>query len=381
MRTGASRGWSAVLAVQFVTTAAPMAVLPFLFIHLQSLTASGTQDVAFWTAVAAAAPACAAVVATPLWGRLAARRSLAGLLALSCLLSAASYGLQAWARTPELFASARLLQGAAGSGIIPLLAVERMRRTVGRGYVNLQQAFAAGCLAGPLLGGLASDYAALPILLGSAAALCIPLSLACAILLQGTVSRNAAITAEQVTSRPSKKDAVVILAASIGTAGAFGFAPFFAAWAIERIGSGISTATIGAIHAAGWLAAIAILPVWGRAIERLPSAASLQLSLMGMAVTLGLLALPGSVLGIVVLRILQGGTQAGLAPSLYALVGRSEQPEQSIAAARTALTLGQILGPAICGLALPWGGMNAALLAAALLPLIGLILLSTGYRS
>ena len=380
MRLLLDQRWTAILAVQFVTAMVPLSVLPFLFLHLQELTEGRVENAAFWTATAAAAPAIAAIIATPLWGRLAQGRSLASLMTATCLLSGASYALQGWAATPVVFCAARFLQGAAGSGIILLLAVERIRRGSGGGYVTLQQAFAAGCLIGPLLGGLAFEHDALLFLLLLAAASCVVLALISAIAFHRDPAEGLASGTAQVVRGTSRRNSVCILAATLGSGGAFGFAPFFAAWAMEHAGTGVTTTTIGAIHAAGWLAGMMVLPLWGRAIGGFSAVSSVRFSLAGSALTLGLLAIPGTILWIAALRILQGGIHAGLAPALYNAVSGAGHPERNIAAGRTALTLGQVLGPVVCGLALPWAGTNGVLLVAAALPLIGFLLLSAGYR-
>jgi MFS family permease len=75
------------------------------------------------------------------------------------------------------------------------------------------------------------------------------------------------------------------------------------------------------------------------------------------------------------LRVTQGVFYSGLTPALYAGVGRSGERRQELAVARTALTMGQILGPALCGAVLPFAGTDGALLIAAGLPAIGLLIL------
>ncbi|BDV36378.1 MFS transporter [Methylocystis iwaonis] len=371
---------ASLLVVQFVTAATPLAVVPFLSLQLDLLTRGRTAEASFWTAVAAAAPAATAVVATPLWGRFARGCGMSMLLFSTCALTAASYFTMAVADGAATFTIGRALQGAAGSGIILLLAIDCSSARATRGYVDLQQAFSAGCLVGPILGGWAFAHQRLSLLLCFAAVALLALAIACALLFrtarfhppQGREGENG--LSEPVFARRGR-NRVLIVAALFGTAGAFGFTPFFAEWAARRDAAHLDPSTAGMVHASAWLAAMIILPIWSRVIESVAATRSIAFSLVGTSAACAALSLSATPPWIIAFRVAHGAFHSGLNPALYAGVSRSNEHAGELASARTAVTLGQILGPALCGAVVPFTGIDGALALAAGLPAIGLLVL------
>lgn len=371
---------ASILALQFLTAAAPLAVVPFLSLYFERLTLGMTREASFWTAVAAAAPAATAVISTPLWGRFAQELPISLLLFLTCALTAASYVAMAGAEDAATFALGRALQGAAGSGIILLVAVDDLGARPQRGYIGLQQAFSAGCLAGPIIGGWAFDHQRLPALLSAVAAALLVLAVVCALLFR-TADSHLRRRGDGRTGRrdPAFADGdgnrSLIIAAALGTAGAFGFVPFFAEWATSRDTAGLTASAVGLLHASAWFAAIVVLPIWSRVIDGAAAARSIGLSLLGSATACAALSVSAATPWIFALRVAHGAFHSGLNPALYAGVCRSGERGRELASARTALTLGQVLGPALCGAVLPFAGADGALLTAAGLPVIGLLVL------
>lgn len=368
--------WWLLLSVQFMTVATPLAMLPFLSLHVQRLSGVGGKDVAIWTALIAAAPAIGAVLSTPIWARSAATYPLGRLLSLSCLVNAVSAVLQAHASSVEIFALGRSLQGLTGIGILLLLGVDNSLTSAGKGYSGLQQALAAGCIAGPLLGGLAFDHDAFPALLTGCALSLAVLSVFCGFFVRAA---NLVTAKGQYTGffiqLPSSGTRILILSAMLATAGAFGFMPFFASWAMERGGAVFTASLVGFIHAVSWMAAIAVLPLWGKGIDSGREIAAVRLSVAGSVAALLLLLTGSTVVWISLWRMAHGALNSGLSPSLFARLGRSKHRIVDLAAGRMAITLGQIIGPAICGLAVSAAGNDGALFAAALLTLLGATLL------
>ncbi|MCQ4189570.1 MFS transporter [Methylocystis suflitae] len=371
---------ASILAIQFLTAATPLAVVPFLSLHLQGLMRENASGATFWTAIAAAAPAVTAVILTPVWGRFAQERSISLLLSSTCAVTAASYWVMATTDDAAIFTLGRALQGAAGSGIILLLAVDHVGGRPEGEYIRLQQAFSAGCLVGPVIGGWAFDYQRLSVLLSAAGIVLIVLAIASssifriapAELRQNTQSQNESIGPTLAGIRPNRS---LVIAATLGTAGAFGFTPFFAEWARERDAASFTAGVLGALHAAAWLAAIVVLPIWSRIIDGAAAAPSIALSLLGSAAACAALSVSATAPWIFTLRVTHGVFYSGLTPALYAGVRRSSARNRELATARTALTLGQIVGPALCGAVLPFTGIDGVLLAAAGLPAIGMLVL------
>ncbi|MFK0206477.1 MFS transporter [Agrobacterium sp. NPDC090283] len=368
--------WWLVLAVQFATVAAPLAVLPFLSLHLQRLSGAGTKDIALWAAAIAAAPAVGAILSTPVWAHFASSYPLGRLMGLSCLLNALSAFLQAQAGTVVLFALGRGIQGLTGIGVLLLLAVEHNRTTGRKGYSGLQQALAAGCIAGPLLGGWAFEHDALQGLLMGFGILLVALSILC-----GRAFHDAGLVEDDTRSPalngrlPPTASRTLVLSGLLATAGAFGFMPFFADWALERESAVLTASLVGLLHAGSWAAAFVVLPLWGRWIDAGRERAVMRLSTAGSLVALLSLLAGSTIVSISLSRIVHGAFNAGLAPSLFSSLGRSRHRVLNLAAGRTAITLGQVIGPAICGLAVFAAGNDGALLAAALLTLLASILL------
>jgi len=368
--------WQLALGVQFTTVTAPLMLLPFLSLHLQRLLGAGATETAFWAAASAAAPAISAILATPVWGRLASSFTLGRLMAVSCLLNALSALLQAQAGTVEVFAFGRSIQGATGIGVLLLLAIDHSKTTAGKGYAGLQQALAAGCIAGPLLGGWAYDHDALRGLLTGFALVLAFLGIVC-----GYVYRNAGPVKDEepdtgvVGALPPTPNHILILSGLLASAGAFGFMPFFAGWALEQESSVLTASLIGLLHAGSWFAAIVALPLWGRWIDAGGERAAMRLSTAGSVAALLSLFAGSTVASISLARIVHGVFSSGFAPSLFSTLGRSRYRVANLAAGRIATTLGQVIGPAVCGLAVFVGGNNGALLAAALLTLLASILL------
>jgi MFS family permease len=151
--------------------------------------------------------------------------------------------------------------------------------------------------------------------------------------------------------------------------------PFFADWALEQNSTVFSASLIGLLHAGSWAAAIVVLPLWGRWIDAGRETTVMRFSMAGSILALLSLLTGSTVMLISLSRVVHGAFNAGLAPSFFSLLGRSRHRIGNLAAGRMATTLGQVAGPAICGLAVSAIGNIGALLAAALLTLLGSILL------
>ncbi|BDV36022.1 MFS transporter [Methylocystis iwaonis] len=371
---------ASLLLVQFLTAATPLAVIPFLSLQLEQLTGGRTAEASFWTAVAAAAPAATAVVATPLWSRFARGREVSLLLSSTCVLTAASYVTMAIADGAATFAIGRALQGAAGSSIILLLAIDGSSARPTRGYIDLQQAFSAGCCVGPILGGWAFAHQRLSVLLFFAAAALVALATACALLFRSAYfyppqRREGETQLSESVFALGGRNRVLIVAALFGTAGAFGFIPFFAEWAMRRDAARLDSSAAGMVHASAWLAAMIVLPIWSRVIESVAATRSIAFSLLGTSAACAALSLSATTPWIIAFRIAHGAFHSGLNPAVYAGVRQSDEGVGELAWARTAVTLGQILGPALCGAVVPFAGVDGALALAAGLPAVGLLVL------
>ncbi|WP_043749860.1 MFS transporter [Methylobacterium nodulans] len=362
-------GLAALAALQALVTIAPLALLPFLGLHV--VTMSGSP--AAWTALALAAPAVTTLALTPAWTRLARRFSLSELILGTGALSAVSCGLLALAADPLTLVLGRLVQGATGSGVVLALAFRSLTPQSGRSFTLMQQAVSAGCLVGPIVGGLAFERGQLGTLMLTCGGLIL---LAAAV--AAAACRKRLVEPERGTE-PDRRTALPLLGAGMcGSAGAFAFIAFFPAWAIAHDPEIYTPGLIGLLHSLSWLVALAILPLWGRGIDAVAPVAALALSLLGCALAFAAMPLGLSLTAVIALRLLQGALFSGQAPALFAAV-EAAGPSRvaAIARARASLTVGQLIGPFAAGLMLGPFGPGGALWAAAGLSLAGAVTLLT----
>ena len=358
---------AALVVLQILATAMPLALLPFLGLAVERMSASP----AAWTVVALAAPAITTLALTPVWTRLAPRVSLSALLVWTGVVTGLSCGLVGVATHPAVLVLARLLQGAAGSGVVLALAFRATGRSAGAGFTRMQQASAAGCLAGPLVGGLAFQADAFRALM----------------LVGGGSTVLAALLAAPGLGAPPQEEPVAVEAGGMrgtpllfaglcGSAGAFAFVAFFPAWAAAHDPALYTPGLIGGLHSLSWLAALLVLPVWGRGFDAVAPVTALALALVGAGLAFAAIPLGLGLSGIVVLRLAQGALYAGQAPALFAAMDAAGPGRVAgIARARASLTVGQLVGPLAGGLVLAPFGPGGALWAAAGLSLAGAVAL------
>lgn len=353
----------ALIVLQILATAMPLALLPFLGLAVERMSASP----AAWTVVALAAPAVTTLALTPVWTRLTPRLSLSALLIWTGLMTGLSCGLVAVATHPAVLVLARLLQGAAGGGVVLALAFRATGRSAGAGFTRMQQASAAGCLAGPLAGGFAFQADAFGALMLAGGGLTAVAALLAAPGLRA-LPQEAPIAAEAGAMRGMP----LLVAGLCGSAGAFAFVAFFPAWATAHDPALYTPGLIGGLHSLSWLAALLVLPVWGRGLDAVAPVTALALALVGTGLAFAAIPLGAGLAGIVALRLAQGALYAGQAPALFAALDAAAPGRVSgIARARASLTLGQLVGPLAGGLVLAPFGPGAALWAAAGLSLAG----------
>ncbi|BAQ47980.1 MULTISPECIES: MFS transporter [Methylobacterium] len=382
MTAGAGRpaigraGLAVLVLLQLAVTAAPLALLPVLGLQVARMEASRMGATpAFWTALVLAAPAVTTLAMTPAWTVLARRLSLSSLVVWTGLLSAASCGLIALATEPLLLVVGRLVQGLAGSGVVLALAFRATGGSAGRGFTLMQQAVSAGCLLGPLAGGLAFERGGIGGLMLACAGLILVLTLAAA-----RAARGLAAEPEAPRARADTRDAPtllpLLLAGTCGSAGAFAFVAFFPTWASAHDAGLYTPGLIGLLHSLSWAVALLILPLWARGLDGAAPVLALGLSLVGCGLAYAGVPLGLGLAGIVALRLLQGAVFAGQAPALFAAAEKAGPSRTTaLARARAGLTVGQLLGPVAAGLALAPLGPSGPLLVAAGLSLAGALAL------
>lgn len=365
--SGPAPGTAPLLALQILVTAVPLALLPFLGLTVSRMSAAP----ALWTALALAAPAVTTLALTPFWTRLGHRASLGSLLVWTGAVSGLSCAMIALAEHPALLVLARLMQGAAGGGVVMALAFRATGATSGAGFTRMQQASAAGCLVGPVLGGFAYEYDRFATLMLLGGGLTLAAALLAAPALRALPPEPAA---ESGAGR--MRGGPLLFAGMCGSAGAFAFVAFFPAWATAYDPALYTPGLVGGLHSLSWLSALLILPVWGRGIDAMAPVPALALALVGAGLAFAVIPLGPGLSAIVVLRLAQGALYAGQAPALFAAMDAAGSGRvASIARARASLTVGQLVGPFAGGLMLAPFGPGGALWAAAGLSLVGAVAL------
>ncbi|MGP0630116.1 MFS transporter [Nitrospina sp. 32_T5] len=340
---------------QFFASLGLMALVPLLPFYIQTL-GGGAEANPGWTAVALAAPAFSVLLAAPLWGWLGDRFGSKTTVTCAFLGFALSMLWMALAHTPVEFVLSRLLQGACGLtvSIAAFVSVAAPEAARGRALGGLQSATAAGCLAGPLLGGLMADLWSLrPLLVFTGLASAMGALLAARVLTQQTVESVGA-------ERPLPRQAVsslfrdpgpraFVLAGICVQAGAYGLVSIFALQVQSLLADPSYAATwVGILYAATWGATFLSSPWWGNRNDRTAMEFNFSIAASGCALSIAFQALVTDVEWFLPLRMVQGFFFAALVQTIYLRISQAGVPVNQgtqIGVANSVLTLGQIIGP------------------------------------
>ena len=358
---------------QFLATLGLMMLVPLMPFYVARLP-GGNLYPDFWGGLALAAPGLTVLLTAPWWGgrcdRLPWRLTVSlafGVFALSMALMAAGWSV-------ESFLTARLLQGASGMTVVltACVAARAPELTQGRALGTLQSAVAAACVVGPLLGGLLLDHGDPALLLWATA---VGTAL-CALAARWLFDTGSAASAGVSTARLPLREFLampglvsIVTAGALTQAAAFAALPAFAAMARVLMPQDAAT-FVGVAHSAGWCAALVAAPWWGRRNDRGGAHATLVVAAAGCALAIAIQPLVGDARELIALRLLQGFFLAGTAQTVFFLVYRRVEAQmrgRALGFANSALTGGQVLGPAAAAALLPMTGAAAALWFAAML--------------
>lgn len=349
------------IAIQGISMGAMEMSGPFWPLRIQALLGPAQQHyLATLAALVYAGPMLAAMLLTPLWGRLGDRTGHKPMVLRALLALALCQGLAALASDPWLLVLIRVLQGAL-AGFIAAAQAYAVARCASdqRGQVlaRLQAATAVGSLAGPVFGGWLMDVAGFAALCNAAALICLLCGLAAT-----------ALPADPPSPRPSGAQpeaklpgawlggvlAIIVLV----QAAKMMPQPFFALYVAQILQA--PGWLIGASYAASAATLALSAPLWGRMFDRWNPARTLAV-VEGVAwlcaLTLALTALASDWLGFIASRLLWGIWQGALLPVAYALIVNTvPASRQGFAlglgnsAAKAGALLGALLGAAGMGL-------------------------------
>jgi len=356
---------------QGVITLGLMVLVPIMPFYLHNLGGGSGVDAARWTSIALAAPGVGALLCAPYAGRWCERFGYRRALLLALALFVASMTTMAVSHNVVMFVAGRLLQGASTVGVIITAFIARVSdpASQGRSLGWQESAVAAGALLGPVLGGVLQDHWSVrPLLLGVAICTGIVLLLLVFGLPDPDQSETASDAAAVRGHRALFADPVLLrwlLAGALTQAGAFSLVNVFALFVDARLAGTASLASkIGVLHALGWAATLIAGPWWGARNDRGDPARHFVVAALACAFVLALMPFASRLWQIGVLRIAQGSSYAALAQSALLLCCRTVPPamrSRITVVSKSAMVIGQLLGPLAVLVFLPFIGPAATL--------------------
>lgn len=318
--------------IQLVSMGAMEMSGPFWPLQIQRLLGdAGAHYTGLLSSLVYAGPMMAAMILTPLWGRLGDRTGHKPMIIRALLALAACQALAALTFDPWLLVAIRVAQGALAGFIAAAQAYAlACCGDSGRGHImaRLQSATAVGSLAGPVLGGWLMDISGFALLCYSATAVCLVCALV-SLFLPSDTQRLRKTHATTPTALPKGWLGAMLGIIVLIQAAKMMPQPFYALYVAD------------VLHAPGWLigtsyAASALTlalsaPLWGRLFDRHSPAHTLRIIewvTWACALTLACTALANEWLGFIASRLLWGMWQGALLPVAYTLIANTVAPAQ-----------------------------------------------------
>lgn len=341
--------------IQFISMGAMEMSGPFWPLQIQYLL--GPEQAHYVTLLSTlvyAGPLLAAMLLTPLWGRLGDRTGHKPMILRALLALALCQGLAAITDDPWLLVGIRVMQGAlagflAAAQAYALACCSHSHR--GRTLAYLQSATAVGSLAGPVLGGWLMDVSGF-------ALLCYGASLMCVLCVMGSVflpaDRPRSVDRKGPVKAPLPKGWLggILLVIVLIQAAKVMPQPFYALYVADVLRA--PGWLIGATYAASAATLAISAPLWGRVFDRWQPLHTLRV-IEGVAwlcaLTLAATALASEWIGFLASRLLWGIWQGALLPVAYALIANTTSSNQQgfalgfgNSAAKGGALLGLLLG-------------------------------------
>ena len=352
------------VVIQLVSMGAMEMSGPFWPLQIQTLLGvANAQYTGLLSSLVYAGPMMAAMILTPMWGKLGDRTGHKPMIIRALLALAVCQALAAITPDPWWLVVIRVVQGALAGFIAAAQAYAlACCGDGGRGHIlaRLQSATAVGSLAGPVLGGWLMDISGFALLCYSATAVC----LLCAII-------RALLPSDSPRSRPARPSKPVALpkgwlGAMLGIIVLIQAArmmpqPFYALYVAEVLQA--PAWLIGASYGASALTLALSAPLWGRLFDRHQPAHTLRIIewvTWACALTLACTALASEWLGFIASRLLWGVWQGALLPVAYTLIANtvaSSQQGFALGMGNSAAKAGALCGALIGGIGMGWVGL------------------------
>ncbi|KAB0511928.1 MFS transporter [Pseudomonas extremorientalis] len=320
------------VVIQLVSMGAMEMSGPFWPLQIQRLLGdAGAHYTGLLSSLVYAGPMMAAMILTPLWGRLGDRTGHKPMIIRALLALAACQALAALTFDPWLLVAIRVAQGALAGFIAAAQAYAlACCGDSGRGHImaRLQSATAVGSLAGPVLGGWLMDISGFALLCYSATAVCLVCALV-SLFLPSDTQRLRKTHATTPTALPKGWLGAMLGIIVLIQAAKMMPQPFYALYVADVLHA--PGWLIGASYAASALTLALSAPLWGRLFDRHSPAHTLRIIewvTWACALTLACTALANEWLGFIASRLLWGMWQGALLPVAYTLIANTVAPAQ-----------------------------------------------------
>ncbi|MBP1999962.1 DHA1 family multidrug resistance protein-like MFS transporter [Paenibacillus shirakamiensis] len=362
---------------RFLSSAGLTGISPFIPYYMEHLHAGSAKEVLMWTGLSVSAPALSYALLTPIWGKLGDRWSRKWMVVRALTGLAVSMALMGLAQTPLQFVLFRLCQGAFGGisdASSAFVGTHAPNKHQGTALGHLEKASAAGLLLGPLLGSACVNTWGSRSLLFVTASLTLSFAILAASLLSGGEKASDIKVSLQTNSwsrrqgrnELQRKNGIFqtflfllshSLTRRLVVAGIFfklvDFATFTMFTPLIREGipsSPSAVLVIGLLLAMSSLGEFVGSSWWGKRNDRTNPERNLRLA--GLLCGLCLLAhsLPISVIGLIVIRFLQGFFFSALLQTVMLNVLRCSTDQDRgvrIGATNSLLMIGQLTGPSL----------------------------------
>ncbi|WP_044275006.1 MFS transporter [Pseudomonas fluorescens] len=352
------------VVIQLVSMGAMEMSGPFWPLQIQKLLGvANAQYTGLLSSLVYAGPMMAAMILTPMWGKLGDRTGHKLMIIRALLALAVCQALAAITPDPWWLVAIRVVQGALAGFIAAAQAYAlACCGDGGRGHIlaRLQSATAVGSLAGPVLGGWLMDISGFALLCYSATGVC----LLCAII-------SAFLPCDSPRSRPARTSQPAALpkgwiGAMLGIIVLIQAArmmpqPFYALYVAEVLHA--PAWLIGASYGASALTLALSAPLWGRLFDRHQPAHTLRIIewvTWACALTLACTALASEWLGFIASRLLWGVWQGALLPVAYTLIATTVAHNQqgfALGMGNSAAKAGALCGALLGGIGMGWVGL------------------------
>ncbi|MFW0754633.1 MFS transporter [Pseudomonas sp. H11T01] len=351
--------------IQFISMGAMEMSGPFWPLQIQHLLGpEQAHYTALLSAMVYAGPMLAAMLLTPLWGRLGDRTGHKPMIVRALLALALCQGLAAITLDPWLLVAIRVMQGAlagflAAAQAYALACCDSSER--GRTLARLQSATAVGSLVGPVLGGWLMDVSGFALLCYGATLICLLCALG-SFFLPADTARSAQKKTPASTALPKGWMGGILLVIVLIQAAKMMPQPFYALYVADVLQA--PGWLIGATYAASAATLAISAPLWGRLFDRWQPAYTLRV-IEGVAwlcaLTLAATALANEWIGFLATRLLWGLWQGALLPVAYALIANTVCPTQqgfALGLGNSAAKAGALLGAVLGGIGMGLVGLD-----------------------